>query len=135
MSTDEFLTAASAMVQKRTSIPLPLRPSCPIGTASAFSGIEFLATKSLQKLLRVARLPETVDVKPQTVVVKRVSSRAQRQTNAEFMYLFVAGALASELCAQRSIRAHLRPLFGHHSNKASLCLSPIRQRYSVLEAQ
>ena len=76
LSTDEFITAISAMVQQRTSIRLPLPPSRPVGAASALARIKSLATKSFQEFLRVARLPETVDVEPLTVVIERVASRA-----------------------------------------------------------
>jgi hypothetical protein len=53
---------------------LPLHPSCPVCATSAFSRIKFLATKSLQKFLRVRGLLETIDVKPLSVVIERVAA-------------------------------------------------------------
>jgi hypothetical protein len=73
-ATNEFITAASAMLQKRTSIRLSLAPSCPIGTASAFSRIKSLAPKLLQEFLCVTLAPETINVKPLTVVIEGLAS-------------------------------------------------------------
>jgi hypothetical protein len=90
MSTFSNYTHPLKTVAVRGSLP----PSCPAGAAPALCGIEFLTAEPFQEFLCVGGVPKTINVKPLAVVIKGVASRAQRQVSAEFVYLFVAAALA-----------------------------------------
>jgi hypothetical protein len=57
------------------------------------AGIELLAAKSMQKLLRILCLGEAKNVEPLTIK-DRVAATAQAQSIAELMNLFIPAALA-----------------------------------------
>jgi hypothetical protein len=62
--------------------------------AAAFAWMKSLASEPLHEFMRVSRLLEAVNVKPLIVVIKRVTSRAERKVAAKLMDFVVAISLA-----------------------------------------